>query len=66
MVDMMRTMIDELGFVRPHALVSELLVTDSHEQVCSALLRVIWLTKAHHNSVNYSTTSREGNTIFLS
>ncbi|KAG1874526.1 hypothetical protein DFJ58DRAFT_315470 [Suillus subalutaceus] len=32
MVDIIRTMIDELAFVRPHALASELLVTDGHQQ----------------------------------
>ncbi|KAG1753945.1 uncharacterized protein EDB91DRAFT_1287021 [Suillus paluster] len=31
-VDIMRTMIDELGFIRPYALASELLVTNNHEQ----------------------------------
>lgn len=41
MVDMMRTMLDELGFVRPYALVSELVVTDNHKQVCPNLLCVI-------------------------
>lgn len=32
MVDIMRTMVDELAFIRPYALTSELLVTDGHEQ----------------------------------
>lgn len=32
MVDIIRTMIDELAFVRPYALASELLVADGHEQ----------------------------------
>lgn len=41
MVDMMRTMIDELSFVRPYTLVSELFVTDSYEQVCPTLLGMI-------------------------
>ncbi|KAG1892562.1 hypothetical protein F4604DRAFT_1875874 [Suillus subluteus] len=32
MVDIIRTMIDELAFVRPRALASELFVTDGHQQ----------------------------------
>ncbi|KAG2369893.1 hypothetical protein BDR07DRAFT_1447280 [Suillus spraguei] len=32
MVDIMRTMIDELVFVRPYALASEIFVTDGHKQ----------------------------------
>ena len=66
MVDIMRTMIDELGFVRPYALANELLVTNSHEQVCQASLLVTWFTETHHGSVNYSTTSRVENITFLS
>ncbi|OJA16985.1 hypothetical protein AZE42_00577 [Rhizopogon vesiculosus] len=52
MVDMMRTMVDELGFVRPHALVNELLVTDSREQselfdnFASGKYNLLVLTKA--------------------
>jgi len=65
MVDMMRTMLDELGFIRPYGVVSELFVTDSHEQVRPALLRVIRLTEVHHNSRSYSTTSQVENITFL-
>lgn len=58
MVDIMRTMIDELAFIRPYALTSELLVTDGHEQVCEVLLPEIWLAETYHDSANCSITSR--------
>jgi hypothetical protein len=45
MVDIIRTMIDELAFVRPCALASEVLVTDGYEQVCEVSLVATWLVK---------------------
>lgn len=58
MVDIIRTMIDELAFVRPYALASELLVADGHEQVCEISLLATWLAETYHDSANCLTTSR--------
>jgi hypothetical protein len=65
MVDIMRTMIDELAFVRPYALTSELFVTDGHKQVCEVSLIATWLTEAYHDRANFLTTSRVESITFL-